>query len=339
MRRRASEGLEHDDPARQRLRVALIVGFALALFASGLASADAETSATRIATGASNASLSASTAPRVTPAAQSDTLVIVYVGETQGNLAPCSCPEQPWGGLARRVGYFRDAHRNHEGAFTLLFDTGGFLPSGEVPLRDTPSAARRLTELLLASFDRAGIDAVALDRGESRFLHGLAPAKTSSWEKRALVADPPSPPKWWNWGDRRVAAIALASTLSDSDVVEACSSVRREADVLIVLARADALDGRRLARLSNADLVLLSRAARPPLPLREGRSWLVGAGGHGREVGEVLLAWNGDRVEFVESRLHPMDDSVEVDAVTDEQVRTLLDEEGPGWQAVYNLLP
>ena len=109
--------------------------------------------------------------------------------------------------------------------------------------------------------------------------------------------------------------------------------------MLIVLARADALDGRRLARLSNADLVLLSRAARPPRPLREGSSWLVGAGGHGREVGEVFLTWNGGGVDLVESRLHPMDDSVPLDAVTDEQVRALLDEEGPGWQAVYNMLP
>jgi hypothetical protein len=318
----------------------LIVGFALALFSSGRASGDAETSATRLAAElATNVSPSASTTARETPAARSDTLVIVYVGETQGNLAPCRCPEQPWGGLARRVGFFRNAHRSHEGALTLLFDTGGFLPSGEVPLRDTPSAARRLTELLLSSFDRAGIDAVALDRGESQFLHGLAPAKASSWENRTLVADPPSAPKWWDWGDRRVAAIALSSTLSDTEVVDACSSVRREADVLIVLARADALDGRRLARLSNADLVLLSRAARPPRPLREGRSWLIGAGGHGREVGEVLLAWTGGSLELVESRLHPMDDSVPVDSVTDEQVRKLLDEEGPGWQAVYNLLP
>src|SRR5690606_3892586 len=131
----------------------------------------------------------------------------------------------------------------------------------------------------------------------------------------------------------------LASSLSDAQVAEICSPIRREADVLIVLARADALDGRRLAQLSQADLVLLSRAARPPRPLRESRSWLVGAGGHGREVGEVILAWNDGAVELVESRLHPMDGSAPVDEATEEKVRALLDEEGPGWQAVYHVLP
>ena len=275
----------------------------------------------------------------VSDGGSSDTLVVIYVGETMGNLAPCTCPEKPWGGLARRVGFFREARHGHETALTLRFDTGGFLPAGEVPLRDSPSAARRLTELLLESLDRAGIDAVALDRGEDTFLHGLAPEKSPFWKTRALLADPPSAPKWWDWGSRRVAAIALASSLSDAQVAEICSPIRREADVLIVLARADALDGRRLAQLSQADLVLLSRAARPPRPLRESRSWLVGAGGHGREVGEVILAWNDGAVELVESRLHPLDGSAPVDEATEEKVRALLDEEGPGWQAVYHVLP
>lgn len=289
-------------------------------------------------------------APSATPAqavgstslgrdSNSDTLVVAYVGETQGNLVACNCPEHPWGGLAQRVGFFRKARALHAGALTLAFDTGGFLPSGEVPLRDTPAAARRLTELLIESFERASIDAIALDRGEARFLHGLAPAHNKYWHSRALEADPPAAPRWWDWESRRVAVIALASTLSDSAVAAVSAPVRAEADVMIVLARADAVDGRRLARLSEADLVLLSRAARPPRPLHEGRSWLVGAGGHGREVGEVLLTWENGKLDLVESRVHPMSHDVAPDPWTEEQVRTLLDEEGPGWQTILHPTP
>ena len=153
---------EHEDSARRRCRVALIVGLILALLTSLSIATDAEATepgvtllhtppiateliptelipTERIATEririeptatelTAIVSSSESSPAHGTRAAPSDTLVILYVGETQGNLAPCSCPEQPWGGLARRVGFFREAHRNHGTALTLLFDTGGFLP-------------------------------------------------------------------------------------------------------------------------------------------------------------------------------------------------------------------
>ncbi|MCA9729925.1 MAG: hypothetical protein KC729_19735, partial [Candidatus Eisenbacteria bacterium] len=221
--------------------------------------------------------------------ADSDSLVVLYTGETQGNLVACRCPDHPWGGLDRRVGFLRDARASHRAAATLVLDTGGFLPTGEVPLRDHPSAARRLTALLLRAFLRADVDAIALDPGESGFLAKLAPDELQSLGRRTLDAGAAAPVLWYDWGGRSVGVLALSSGASDSLAAAISEPVRDHADVLILLARADAVDGRRLARLSRADLVLLSRAARPPRPLREGMSWLVGCGGQGREVGEVVL--------------------------------------------------
>jgi hypothetical protein len=60
-------------------------------------------------------------------------------------------------------------------------------------------------------------------------------------------------------------------------------------DNTVFLARGDGFSGGRLARLSGADLVVISRGARPEAPLLEGASTLAGCGIEGKEVGEVQI--------------------------------------------------
>jgi hypothetical protein len=104
---------------------------------------------------------------------------------------------------------------------------------------------------------------------------------------------------------------------------------------VIALARGDALSGRRLARLSGADLVVLSRGARPEAPLLEGSSILVGCGIEGKEVGEVRVVLDpgasGTRgvPRVTGFQLHSMDAAVLADPGIARSTETLVRDAGP----------
>jgi hypothetical protein len=239
----------------------------------------------------------------------SDTLTILFTGETRGNLLPCACPNNPLGGLARRVRFLRErAEELAHGGLCLRLDAGGFLPEGEVPLRNDPQVAASLVRLLLRGLRSSGIEATVLDYRERAFLEQSAPEEYRRLEHALLDADPPGSPKIIPWGGRKIALLALEESLPDSVIIRAGCLARARADFLIVLGRANAFTGRRVARLARADLAILSRGARPDAPLEEGSALLVGPGAEGREVGEIRLCLDpAGRLRLVDFRLHPMD--------------------------------
>jgi hypothetical protein len=266
-----------------------------------------------------------------------DTLTVFFTAETHGNLEPCACPRNPQGGLARRTGFLRRAAEvvRVRGGTTLVLDAGGFLPEGEVPLRDDPAVARRFTALLLDGLVRSGAQAIALDHGQRAFLQQTAPGEANRLRDVFLEADPPDVPRVLAWGTVRIALVALEETLSDDALRTAGSTARARGDLVIALARGDGFSGRRLARLSGADLVLLSRGARPEAPILEGSSILVGCGIEGREVGEVRLvlesgSGNQHPVPRVAGfRLHEMTAGTPADAKTAREVDALVRDAGP----------
>jgi hypothetical protein len=264
-------------------------------------------------------------------AAGGDTLTVLFTAETRGNLLPCACPKEPWGGLARRVRFLREAveARRHSGTCFVL-DAGGFLPEGKVPLRNRERTAREIVGLLLEGLDRAAVQGAPLDHGERAYLEGMAPVETRKLSPVLFEADPPSPARILAWQNRRVALLALEETLPDSTVRRAGHGARAGADLLIVLARADAFSGRRLARLSGADLVLLSRGAHPPAPFTEGKTLLAGCGIEGKEIGEIRLLPASDGLRLAEFRLHPMDSGCPADSVLEARVEDLVRRDGPG---------
>lgn len=284
------------------------------------------------------------------PGAQGDTLSILFTGETRGNLVPCSCPSNPLGGLARRVRLLQDrAARLTRGGPVLRLDSGGFLPEGEVPLRGDRRTATRLVGLILSGFGAGELDAAALDHGERAFLQAVAPEEAARIGGVLLQADPPDPPRLFQWSGSTVAVLALEESLADSTVRRAAREARRRAEYLVILARADAFTGRRLARLSHADLVLLSRGARTESILFEGRVPMFGCGTEGKEIGEVrLLRASGvgglraiagrptERGEgasapglaVVSQQLHPLGPSLPEDPSLGRRVRALLLEAG-----------
>jgi hypothetical protein len=266
-----------------------------------------------------------------------DTLSVFFTAETQGNLEPCACPKNPQGGLARRTGFLRSAAatvRARAGT-ALVLDAGGFFPEGEVPLRNDPTVARRFTALLLDALARSGAQAVALDHGERDFLEQTAPREARRLREVFLEADPPGTPHVLDWGAHRVAVVALEESLTDDAVRAAGSAARAHGDFVIALARGDGFSGRRLARLSGADLVVLSRGARPEAPLLEGASILVGCGIEGKEVGEVRIVLDpgtgGTRgvPRVTGFQLHPMDAAVFADPGIARSVEAIVRDAGP----------
>ncbi len=284
-------------------------------------------------------------------------LRIVFTAETRGNLEPCDCPGQPLGGLARRVAFMTQAMdaarplgRLPEGGapHLLRLDLGGFLPEGTVPLADRPGVAARYLAILLKGLEASGIDAGVLDHGVRGFLRANAPSAFAPLADRLLDADPPGRPLFIEWNGSAVALLALQEDLPDSIVVAAAHSAWEAAGpdgYLFVLGRADGFSGRRLARLTRADLVLLSLGARFPRPLTEGRSLLVACGAQGREIGDLLLApalpeihgdatvtairAPGGRLQVLDWSLRPMDETVPDDPHLAREVDALLREAGP----------
>ncbi len=308
-------------------------------------------------------------------------LRIMFTAETRGNLEPCDCPGLPLGGLARRAAFMAQAldegipvarHSSRHGnaivngaaadaghpedgrPHLLRLDLGGFLPEGQVPLADRPGVARRYLAILLEGLDAAGIDAGVLDHGMRSFLQDAVPSAFAPLADRLLDADPPGPPLLIDWNGSAVALLTLQEDLPDSIVVAAARSAWEAAGpggYLFVLGRADGFSGRRLARLTRADLVLLSRGARFPRPLTEGRSLLVACGAHGREVGDLLVApaatqapgdalairAPGGRVQVLDWSLRPMDDTVPEDPHLAREAGALMRDAGPALDQVLQV--
>ncbi|MEZ4648714.1 MAG: hypothetical protein R3E97_07990 [Candidatus Eisenbacteria bacterium] len=258
-------------------------------------------------------------------------LAVLFTSETRANLVPCTCPDGPWGGIARRVGYL-SGRKAALGTSVLSLDGGGFLPVGTVPLRNDPQAETDLIRLLTESLLRSNLDVVTLDPGDSIYLRQIVPDLWPRIEARSLDASVPSPARIVSWNGTPVAVLALHETLDDEAISAAAQAARTEAEVLIVLARADGVSGRRIATLTQADLVVLSFGVRTEKPVRYENCWIVGAGREGKEVGELFLTREDGEIAIEDYRLVPMDETVIPHPATETIVRTLLDEFGPGWR-------
>lgn len=270
-----------------------------------------------------------------------DMLTILYSAETRGNLEPCACPDKPWGGLGRRVAFLQERVllASERGEPVLVLDVGGFLPEGATPLRNDPEVAREYLRLLLDGLTATRPDAVGLDRAERAFLSDAIPDRFRALESAWLESGETAPVRTFPWGDRTIVLFAADETETDARLQAAARRAREAAPpdsppYLILLARADALSGRRLARETGAELVLLSRGARPRAPLHEGGSILLGCGAHGKELGEARLVRRGAAVELLSHTWHPMDATVAEEPAIERRVRDLLARDGVSLRAM-----
>lgn len=269
------------------------------------------------------------------PPAPPATFSILFTGETRGNLVPCSCPDGPWGGLARRVGYLSGRRGKIQGPLLTLHG-GGFLPVGTVPLRNDPEAEVEFVSLLTESLSRSGFDAIVLGAEEREYLTRIVPERWPDLELRALDSSPAPQPRVFSMGGVPVAVLAVDESLADATLAAVARSARSLADLVIVLARADGVSGRRIAEQTAADLVILSYGVRTAAPVRYAKSWVVGAGREGKEIGELQLERTPEGLQILDYRLVPMDETVAADPATENQVRRLLDDFGPGWRTLIS---
>ncbi|MFN8546926.1 MAG: hypothetical protein U0527_02885 [Candidatus Eisenbacteria bacterium] len=268
-----------------------------------------------------------------------DTLTVYFTAETHGNLEPCSCPERQLGGLARRVAFLAQTHGKKDASLRL--DAGGFLPIDDVPLRDDPAVATRFVKLLLRGLERSHYDAIALDLGQRQTLTRMAQAEARVLAGGWMDANPVAPPRLFKWNDTGVALLTVAAEVPSSVQEIAAADAREHAagipgvtrTLLIVMARANASDGRSVARATSADLVVLSLGARPKQALREGASVLVGAGMDGREVGEIKLTLDDGHWAFGPLQLHAMDSTQPEDPEIALSVEKTMTEDGVALRA------
>jgi len=95
-------------------------------------------------------------------------VVILYTGQTHAMLYPCSCPKEPDGGIARRVGLIRQLKKKFPNA--LLLDAGEFFAGGVMDeYSQNAELDKRRSLLNLAAMGLAGYDAAAISGDEFNF--------------------------------------------------------------------------------------------------------------------------------------------------------------------------
>ena len=217
-------------------------------------------------------------------------LRLVFSAETRGNLLPCDCPGAPYGGLAQRSAFVRSGGptsredglaEDSSASPVLRLHAGGFLPAGDVPLRRDVGILRRYLELLLDDLDHARFDAIGLGPEEAAFLQDQDVARFRVDDPRWLVFGRHDL-RLFPWNGRRIAVVALDANWPEDVLAARGAAARSAGDLVIVLARANAASGQKIAEAARPDLVILSEGANLESPLKRTRSL----------AGRVRDAWN-----------------------------------------------
>lgn len=285
-------------------------------------------------------------------------LRLIFTAETRGNLVPCECPGQPYGGLAQRSEFVRVgglaetptrpdgrdrepatlAHLPATGSSgagpvnVLRLHAGGFLPVGDVPLRRDVNVLRRYLALLLEDLDHARFDAVAVGSEELAFLLDQNPGGFREDDPRWMIfgrADVRVVP----WDGYRVAVIALDAAWPAEALRARVDAAREAADWVIVLSRANGATGRRIAEAAHPDLIILSQGASLERPLQHEGTWMVGAGTHGRYVGQCDLIVEDGRLAVTGYARVPIDAGSPTSPGLLEKTRALIRDGHPDWYA------
>jgi len=233
---------------------------------------------------------------------------LAYTAETRGNLLPCTCPGNPLGGLARRVG-FLDSLRAGSTQPLVVVDAGSFFPNrADYPLLPE-SEVPRLLALHTEAAVAAGYDAIA-----------LGPPPSS----------PPDGARWLGANEARLVTkeglrLAIAVIDEHSDPAPAAAAVRSlgRTDLVIVLCSGDLSFGSSAAATVGAQVVVVSRGACLKEPLWIGDVLFLGPGQAGKYVGVAELSLpsaGAGPVRALSVRLRSMDGSAPTDTAWQERV-------------------
>lgn len=254
-------------------------------------------------------------------AARGPEVLIHVTGGVQGFLDQCGCARYPLGGFDRRAGHLTASLRDHPRASRILVDAGNFSdapgPGGDVRTRAIVEAMNKLGYAASAVGERdlaGGAEKFRALTAHARFPFVSTNLVRESSRKHWL---PPS--VILRAGALRIGILAvtrynpgLRVRLADGDhvvtvdptaaVERALAEVRRECDIVVLLAALPIEDARILARRAQGiDLVLGSHGGRLTAePIREGSARILYVGDQGKYIGEfdVFRASTDDLLSF-----------------------------------------
>ena len=232
---------------------------------------------------------------------------LLYQSNVLGEFEPCTCRDNPVGGLAQGVARLNEL-RAESTVPTFVFDAGDRLFQHDLVAVSQEEAARRLRALLLvdggnlARLDAAGIGGLDLGGGLD-YLQKLAQRAAYPFVSANLV-DPAgarlfAPSTVLRQGDLAVGVTSVLpgdlsmDTWKTADPYRAAKAevaALRAAgvDLVVVLSNLGLDADRKLARVSRADVILGSRSREilSDAP-RLGSALISHAGSRGRYVGDV----------------------------------------------------
>lgn len=268
----------------------------------------------------------------------SDTLLILYTNNTNGNLVACDCGDHPQGGLAKRKALMDRSRK--EFRVTLTVDAGDILE---------PFGFRRAQDSVTLSLYRyLGYDAVNI--GDNEFAHGI-----EFFRERVLRSDIPwvsatimnldndpvvVPSRVVERSGVRIGIVGYTPRSSFENVTASkWASIRIEeerrvlrrslddlgrADVTIVLSQAGDEGDLELARLFPDVNVIVGSHTQVEIedPLLVGKTIVVQAGGNGTHVGRLRLVQRNGDWNLLDNQLIPLESNLP----EDETVRRIVDE-------------
>ncbi len=260
------------------------------------------------------ASPAAGKAHAASPAA---VLRIAYTAELRGNLQPCSCPANPLGGLARRIGFLDSLRTAPDPAPLLVLDAGRMLPERDRFPRLPAGAFARLQDLTIEAAAEASYDAILSDDGSIPDARWIPPLQA----RRVEIAG------------KRIGICALEERFDPLEAREAVGALGR-VDLLILLCSADLHYAMRAAKLLGARAAIVARGADFDRPVLLDGVLFFGPGRDGRHTGYARIeVRRGEAPRVLEGKLRAMDGSTPVDPQWQDRVERLLleiDQESPG---------
>jgi 2',3'-cyclic-nucleotide 2'-phosphodiesterase (5'-nucleotidase family) len=250
--------------------------------------------------------------PAAAAGAAGSAIAIAYTAEVRGNLLPCTCPTDPLGGLARRVGWV-DSLRHAVDVPLIVLDAGHLIPARDAFPTLAGGEWTRLHELHVEACRAMGYDALALDPHETEAEAGAGLPWISANQVRTILR-----------GGLRIAVAAVDERV-DAAPARRALAAGGSVDLVVLLCNGDLHYATGVARELRADVCIVARGATLKEPVSREGTLFLGPGRDGRYVGIVEIEVPAPRqVRVRNALLRPMDAGVPSPAPWRERVEGLV---------------
>jgi hypothetical protein len=242
-------------------------------------------------------------------------LEIAYTSELRGNLLPCFCPKEPFGGLARRIGWVDSLRQNTTGEL-LVLDGGSALPEREQYPLLSRGFRTSLLKLHLEALEAIGYDALLATPGAA--VQDVA-AKDSEvpWVAPNQVVKI----------ERGWLTVLVLGIDENHELDEAVAAVTSAgpADLTVLLCSGDYHFASAALERIDAAVVIVGRGACFHQPARHKGSLLLGPCREGKYVGWVRIEVTpGETAKLLDHRLRAMDATVPAPSAWRERVEGIV---------------